>query len=63
MSAAAQPPAQSPLPLTPAQRDWIRRQGAGEAARRRLREQLAAARAELTRLRTGDGRPGGRFAR
>ena len=62
MSHTAQRPPDVPTPLTAAEREWIRRQGlsarAQEAEQRRFRERLAAAQAEMTRLR---GR--GRFAR
>jgi hypothetical protein len=43
------------VPLSATEREWIRRQGSSvrvqEAERRRLREQLAAAQAELSRMR------------
>jgi hypothetical protein len=46
MSSAAQDPPPATTPLTPVEREWIRRQGrstrALEAERRRVREQLVA---------------------
>ena len=56
-------PTPAPTPtkeLTPAERDWIRRQGmsarAQEAERRRSRERLAAAAVETMRARERSGR-------
>jgi hypothetical protein len=46
MSGAAQDPSPATTPLTPVEREWIRRQGRStrtlEAERRRVREQLVA---------------------
>jgi hypothetical protein len=67
LMSAAQRPQETSLPLSAAERDWIRRQGASarvqEAERRHLRERLAAAQVELSRLRTHDSRTSGRFTR
>jgi len=62
-------PTGASIPLTPSEREWIRRQGVSarvqEAERRQLHEQLAAAQAELSRLREqprrGARRPSARF--
>jgi hypothetical protein len=60
MSSTTQEPSPSPTPLTPVEREWIRRQGrssrALEAERRRVREQLVAEELRRRDQLAGDGR-------
>jgi hypothetical protein len=55
MSAGVQRPPDASMPLTATEREWIRRQGVSarvqEAEQRRLRARLAAAQAQMSRLR------------
>jgi hypothetical protein len=60
MSSATQEPSPPTTPLTPAEREWIRRQGrssrALETDRRRVREQLVAEELRRRDQLAGDGR-------